>query len=30
MTTLVERVWYSGRRPLWPLYPLVWLYRTIF
>ena len=29
MTTLVERVWYSGRRPLWPLYPLVWLYRTI-
>jgi len=29
MTTLVERVWYSGKRPLWPLYPLVWLYRTI-
>jgi tetraacyldisaccharide 4'-kinase len=29
MTTLIERVWYSGKRPLWPLYPLVWLYRTI-
>lgn len=29
MTTLVERLWYGGKRPLWPLYPLVWLYRTI-
>ncbi|KPP98912.1 tetraacyldisaccharide 4'-kinase [Marinobacter sp. HL-58] len=29
MTTLVDRLWYSGKRPLWPLYPLVWLYRTI-
>ncbi len=29
MTALVDRLWYSGKRPLWPLYPLVWLYRTI-
>lgn len=29
MTSLVDRLWYGDRRPLWPLYPLVWLYRTI-
>ncbi|MCL7945779.1 tetraacyldisaccharide 4'-kinase [Marinobacter sp. ATCH36] len=29
MTTLVNRLWYGGKRPLWPLYPLVWLYRAI-
>ncbi|MFN2362325.1 MAG: tetraacyldisaccharide 4'-kinase [Marinobacter sp.] len=29
MTTLVDRLWYSGKRPLWPLYPLAWLYRAI-
>lgn len=29
MTTLVDRLWYGGKRPLWPLYPLAWLYRAI-
>lgn len=29
MTTLPDRLWYSHRRPLWPLYPLAWLYRTV-
>lgn len=29
MTTLVERLWYSNRRPLWWLAPFSWLYRTI-
>ncbi|HEY9118617.1 MAG TPA: tetraacyldisaccharide 4'-kinase [Marinobacter sp.] len=29
MTALVDRLWYGGKRPLWPLYPLVWLYRTV-
>lgn len=29
MTSLVDRLWYGDKRPLWPLYPLVWLYRAI-
>lgn len=29
MTALVDRLWYGARRPLWPLYPLAWLYRAI-
>ena len=29
MTALVDRLWYSGKRPLWPLYPLVWIYRAV-
>lgn len=29
MTTWVERLWYGKSRPLWPLYPLAWLYRVI-
>ncbi|MBL3556614.1 MULTISPECIES: tetraacyldisaccharide 4'-kinase [Marinobacter] len=29
MTALVDRLWYGGKRPLWPLYPLVWLYRAV-
>ncbi|PXX90836.1 tetraacyldisaccharide 4'-kinase [Marinobacter vulgaris] len=29
MSTLVDRLWYGGKRPLWPLYPLAWLYRAI-
>ncbi len=29
MTGLVDRLWYGRTRPLWPLYPLVWLYRAI-
>lgn len=27
--TLVDRLWYGQRRPLWPLWPLAWLYRRI-
>ncbi|MDL0429826.1 tetraacyldisaccharide 4'-kinase [Marinobacter sp. TBZ242] len=29
MTGLVDRLWYGRNRPLWPLYPLVWLYRAV-
>lgn len=29
MTTLVDRLWYRSARPLWPLWPLAWLYRFI-
>jgi len=29
MTTWVDRLWYGRARPLWPLYPLAWLYRFI-
>ncbi|NMT63920.1 tetraacyldisaccharide 4'-kinase [Marinobacter orientalis] len=29
MTALVDRLWYGDKRPLWPLYPLAWLYRAI-
>ncbi|EON92819.1 tetraacyldisaccharide 4'-kinase [Marinobacter lipolyticus SM19] len=29
MTTLTDRLWYSHGRPLWPLYPLAWLYRIV-
>jgi len=29
MTTLIDRLWYGRKRPLWPLYPLAWLYRAI-
>lgn len=29
MTAPVDRLWYGKGRPLWPLYPLAWLYRFI-
>ncbi len=29
MTSLTDRLWYSHGRPLWPLYPLAWLYRMV-
>ncbi|UDL06879.1 tetraacyldisaccharide 4'-kinase [Marinobacter sp. CA1] len=29
MTAPVERLWYGQGRPLWPLWPLAWLYRSI-
>lgn len=29
MTAWVDRLWYGKGRPLWPLYPLAWLYRFI-
>ncbi len=29
MSDLAERLWYGTRRPLWPLWPLAWLYRLI-
>ncbi|MCH8498884.1 MAG: tetraacyldisaccharide 4'-kinase [Marinobacter sp.] len=29
MSRVVERLWYSGSRPLWPLWPLAWLYGFI-
>lgn len=29
MTALVDRLWYGNKRPLWPLYPLVWIYRAV-
>ncbi|MDI9245673.1 tetraacyldisaccharide 4'-kinase [Marinobacter sp. CHS3-4] len=29
MTGWIDRLWYSNSRPLWPLYPLAWLYRFI-
>ena len=29
MTVPVDRLWYGKGRPLWPLYPLTWLYRFI-
>lgn len=29
MTTLTDRLWYGRGRPLWPLYPLAWLYRMV-
>ena len=29
MTAWVDRLWYGRGRPLWPLYPLAWLYRFI-
>ncbi|MCG2579401.1 MAG: tetraacyldisaccharide 4'-kinase [Marinobacter sp.] len=29
MITLTDRLWYSHGRPLWPLYPLAWLYRMV-
>ncbi|WP_297793678.1 tetraacyldisaccharide 4'-kinase [uncultured Marinobacter sp.] len=29
MTTLTDRLWYGRSRPLWPLYPLAWLYRIV-
>ncbi|MGM0767360.1 MAG: tetraacyldisaccharide 4'-kinase [Pseudomonadota bacterium] len=29
MTTLIDRLWYGSRRPLWLLYPLAWLYRMV-
>ncbi len=29
MTSWVDRLWYSQRKPLWLLYPLTWLYRAI-
>lgn len=29
MTAWVDRLWYGRGRPLWPLYPLAWLYRLI-
>lgn len=29
MTSWVDRLWYRSGRPLWPLYPLSWLYRLI-
>ncbi len=29
MTAWVDRLWYGKSRPLWPLYPLAWLYRFI-
>lgn len=29
MTTLVDRLWYGVRRPLWPLWPLAWLFRWV-
>ena len=29
MTAWVDRLWYGRGRPLWPLYPLSWLYRLV-
>ena len=29
MSAWVDRLWYGKGRPLWPLYPLSWLYRVI-
>jgi len=29
MSAWVDRLWYGKGRPLWPLYPLAWLYRLI-
>ncbi|TGN41449.1 tetraacyldisaccharide 4'-kinase [Marinobacter confluentis] len=29
MRSRVDRLWYGKGRPLWPLYPLAWLYRFI-
>ncbi|MBC7192103.1 tetraacyldisaccharide 4'-kinase [Marinobacter sp.] len=29
MSSRVERLWYQRKRPLWPLWPLAWLYRAI-
>ena len=29
MSAPVDRLWYGKSRPLWPLYPLTWLYRVI-
>lgn len=29
MSSLVDRLWYGTRRPLWLLYPLAWLYRMV-
>ena len=29
MRVPVDRLWYGKSRPLWPLYPLTWLYRSI-
>lgn len=29
MTSLVDRLWYGRGRPLWPLWPLAWLFRQI-
>lgn len=29
MSTWLDRLWYRRGRPLWPLYPLTWLYRFI-
>lgn len=29
MTSLVDRLWYGPGRPLWPLWPLAWLFRWI-
>ena len=29
MSSRVDRLWYQHKRPLWPLWPLAWLYRAI-
>lgn len=29
MTTPVDRLWYGAGRPLWPLWPLAWLFRWV-
>lgn len=29
MSSLIDRLWYGRRRPLWLLYPLAWLYRMV-
>lgn len=29
MSAWIDRLWYGKGRPLWPLYPLTWLYRFI-
>ncbi|MDG5500486.1 tetraacyldisaccharide 4'-kinase [Marinobacter sp. BGYM27] len=29
MTGMVDRLWYGRRRPLWPLWPLAWVYRRV-
>lgn len=29
MISMVDRLWYGRRRPLWPLWPLAWIYRSI-
>lgn len=29
MSARIDRLWYGRRRPLWPLWPLAWIYRSI-